>query len=198
MSSCPHGPAVGSAPLGSLVAPVTGSPVAEEGQATLFIVRHGVAVARDRWSGADSYRPLTKKGRAQAAVLADWIGEPITSIATSPTLRCMATVLALSLRQQVELSTRAALAVGRPEEAAHFARSLLKHAGGVICSHGEVIPALLSALGVCSTQPLDRCAKGSVWSIRRCGSALHGDYHELTPAAGPLTLTADLPGDPSG
>ena len=32
----------------------------------LLIVRHGVAVARDAWSGDDRHRPLTPEGAAQA------------------------------------------------------------------------------------------------------------------------------------
>lgn len=155
----------------------------------LVIVRHGVAVPKQRWRGDDAMRPLTPQGYAQAEALAAWLGAPavVERIVCSPTLRCLATVLPLATAHGGSLSTCAALLPGRVTEATALAAALLHEHGtavgpaAVVCSHGEVIPELLSSLGLDgSSGPLDRNRKGSAWTITRgSDGAVHGEYREL-------------------
>jgi len=161
---------------------------------TLYIVRHGVAVAKNRWRGRDLARPLTKKGLAQAEALTASIDQPVGVVLSSPTIRCVATVLGVADRHGVALCTVAALEVGRPDEALALARELLEQDGAgqgstgqMICTHGEVIPGLLAGLGLVSrSHSLDTCAKGSVWTIAPEGNGFAGTYRTLgAPRAQP-------------
>jgi len=153
---------------------------------TLYVVRHAVAVAKNRWKGTDLMRPLTGKGQGQAAALTTWFDRPVHTVLSSPTLRCVASVLALAEHHGVELRTSTALAMGHPDHVVALARALLgdgpTDGGAVLCSHGEVIPGLLGSLGlVSSTHALDTCAKGSVWVIEHTGDGPAATYHPPAP-----------------
>jgi 8-oxo-dGTP diphosphatase len=113
----------------------------------LFVVRHAKAGDRKRWKGApDEVRPLSNSGRAQSAALAErLIEEKPTRLVSSPILRCVQTL--------EPLGEQAGLAVEVDErlmEGASFEESLALVAElpdrAVICSHGDVIPDLISAL----------------------------------------------------
>lgn len=144
----------------------------------VYLVRHGVAVAKQRWLGPDHHRPLTGRGLAQAIALEHWLPEPVSTVLSSPTLRCVATVLGVAARQGVPLRTDAALRVGRGAEAVCITRALLAEDGdAVVCTHGEVIPGLLAALAPrTASAPLERCAKGSVWVLRQEAGGLDARY----------------------
>ncbi len=174
---------------------------------TLYIVRHGVAVAKNRWRGRDLARPLTKKGLAQAEVLTTSVDQPVDVVLSSPTIRCVATVLGVAARHGVELRTVAALEVGRPDETLALARALLERdvAGAdataqMICTHGEVIPGLLAGLNLVSrSHSLGTCAKGSVWTIEPVPGGYAGTYRTLSaPRArigqNPASNRARVPG----
>jgi 8-oxo-(d)GTP phosphatase len=150
---------------------------------TLYIVRHAVAVAKNRWNGDDLARPLTVKGVEQAAAFTAWLEGPPAVIVSSPTVRCVATVLGAAERHEVDLRTCRALLVGRSEQALELARRLLDEFGppdapsAVLCSHGEVIPAVMTRLGlVGASDALDSCAKGSVWAVTVTGDGPVGRY----------------------
>lgn len=150
---------------------------------TLFIVRHGVAGAKSTWRGDDAYRPLTSRGLAQAQLLESWLTEPISVVLSSPTVRCLATVLGVARHHGIELSTCAELAVGRPAQAQRLAERLLGGPNAVLCTHGEVIVPLLAGLGLQQANaPTDRCAKGAVWTIEAPGGRRIGTYHALDQA----------------
>lgn len=58
----------------------------------LAVVRHGAAVPRKQWSGADADRPLTASGTAQAAGLVDALAAfGVRQVVTSPWERCVRT-----------------------------------------------------------------------------------------------------------
>lgn len=182
---------------------------------TLYIVRHAVAVAKDRWTRSDVLRPLTAKGVRQSEALATWfagtgadpdgvvdgaVGEVVEVVVSSPTVRCVATVLGLTRPLAVEVRTDAALAVGDPDGAAALARGLLASHGcvegpaAVLCSHGEVIPGLLEALTPFrATHSLQNCAKGSVWALSTTAAGPVARYHDPSsiraePSRGPATV----------
>jgi 8-oxo-dGTP diphosphatase len=174
---------------------------------TLYIVRHAVAVAKDRWTRSDVLRPLTAKGVRQSEALATWFAgtgaDPdgvVEVVVSSPTVRCVATVLGLTRPLAVEVRTDAALAVGDPDGAAALARGLLASHGcvegpaAVLCSHGEVIPGLLEALTPFrATHSLQNCAKGSVWALSTNAAGPIARYHDPSsiraePSRGPAML----------
>jgi len=171
---------------------------------TLYIVRHAVAVAKDRWSSSDVLRPLTAKGVRQSEALATWFAgtgaeleEVVDIVVSSPTVRCVATVLGLARPHAVDVRTDLALALGDPAGAAALGRALLASHGraegpaAVLCSHGEVIPGLLEALTPFrATHSLQNCAKGSVWALSTTNAGPVARYHD------PSSIRAEpAPGD---
>jgi phosphohistidine phosphatase SixA len=115
-------------------------------------------------------------------------------VLSSPTVRCVATVLGLARPHGVEVRTDLALAVGDPDGAVALAVGLLASHGdldgpsAMLCSHGEVIPALLEALRpIRATHALHTCAKGSVWALCTTAPGPVARYHQpssIRPAAG--------------
>lgn len=111
-----------------------------------FVVRHAKAGRRGEWTGDDRIRPLSKTGWKQAAGVADRLAtEHVTALYASPYVRCMQTLEPLAERLGTEV-----VADDRLAEGARFEDSLalLTDAGPgvVLCSHGDVIPELMSAL----------------------------------------------------
>ena len=130
----------------------------------VLLVRHAVAENRRRWAGDDDDRPLTDRGRAQAEALVERLG-PLapTDVSSSPSLRCVDTVAPLAAATGLAVRPAEALAEGNGRAAADLVRSLLRAQGtAVLCTHGDVIPDVLDALGVDSG---GRCQKGSTWVL---------------------------------
>lgn len=171
---------------------------------TIEVVRHGVAAARDDWWGRpDRERPLSTVGRAQAEALGKELveGHPLTGLWSSPATRCTETLMPLSAATGLEAIEEEALAEavavpvldgGDAWVAAAWLggralglvdRLVAAHPGErlVLCSHGDVIPALLAALaGRDGLAVADvRCAKGGrvslTFSRGRCVAAAASD-----------------------
>jgi 8-oxo-dGTP diphosphatase len=152
---------------------------------TLYLVRHGAAGERQEWDGEDSLRPLSKKGERQAAGLVDLLGgREIEVILTSPYVRCRQTVEPLAAATGLKIVEHPALAEA---ETGKSSRDLARDMAGtnaVLCSHGDVIPALLDWMarrGMPLQPPFD-CQKGSTWEVEvRAGEFRHARY--LPPVA---------------
>jgi broad specificity phosphatase PhoE len=136
---------------------------------TAYLVRHVKAGSRSDWIGRDELRPVSEAGRRQAVALAARLGsEPIKRIVSSPYTRCVESVQPLALLLGLAVETADALAEGA---AAGDAVALVVEAAadnGVVCSHGDVIPAVLDELARTDGLGLDhdlRCAKGSTWIL---------------------------------
>ncbi|MFO8076577.1 MAG: histidine phosphatase family protein [Actinomycetota bacterium] len=133
------------------------------------VLRHAKAHSRKRWNGgSDRERPLDDTGQAQARRLVDELraGGPIAAIRTSPLVRCTETVapLAAALGQTPILDERLAELRTLPVHDRGSAWVASAWLGGralavvdelatvpvdgrvVLCSHGDVIPALLATL----------------------------------------------------
>ena len=149
---------------------------------TLYLVRHALALAKSSWSGLDSDRPLDAKGRRQVVGLTDWFAtRAVDAVVTSPAVRCVATVLSVANHHDVDLVTTRALLVGADKEARKLVRRLGKQAtrrgqAVIVCTHGEVLPSLLDALGYDGDRSVQH-AKGSVWTVeeRDGGPKFHYD-----------------------
>ena len=109
---------------------------------SVILLRHASAGDRDARDGDDRLRPLDDIGYAHALALPDALaGRAIARVVSSPYLRCIESVepLAAALGLQVELDVRLA-------EGADGADALALVAeldGGLACTHGDVLEALL-------------------------------------------------------
>jgi broad specificity phosphatase PhoE len=130
---------------------------------TVLLVRHAVAKARHRWEDDDDLRPLTTRGREQAQRLVQQVGAyPMARVLSSPSVRCIETVAPLAEALGVGVDVETVLAEGNGRRAVKLVRDLLAEKVNVaLCSHGDVIPEVLDALG----WRADRCAKGSTWVL---------------------------------
>lgn len=137
---------------------------------TIELVRHAKAHSRDRWWGRpDQERPLTDAGAEQARAIAEELrasGAPIAALRSSPYVRCVQTlaplgeILGLEIAHDGALGEATRLAVtdggdGWVSSAWLGGRALAlvegllrEHPGDrlVLCSHGDVVPALLAVL----------------------------------------------------
>ena len=113
---------------------------------TLFLVRHasaGVALADPT---ADLIRPLDAKGREQASALTERLARAgATALHSSPYLRCIQTLDPLAQRLQTNVSVHDVFGEGRSFGAALTMCEGLSP-GSVVCSHGDLIPALIEAM----------------------------------------------------
>lgn len=131
----------------------------------VFLVRHARAGERARWTGDDRLRPLDKKGRRQAdALIAPVAGYAITRLVSSPYLRCLQTLEPLSARLDVPVEHDAALTEGVSTEDALGLIERLGPGPVVLCTHGDVMEALVG-----EDQPK---RKGATWLLARSAAAV--------------------------
>ena len=136
---------------------------------SVILLRHASAGDRDTWVGDDRVRPLDAAGRAQAAALRGAM--PATRVVSSPYVRCVETVepLAASLGLEIELDER--LAEGGSRAGALVLLAELD--GGVACTHGDIVEAVLGA-------PLD---KGAAVVLELAGDGVRVLEHLAPPSA---------------
>lgn len=135
---------------------------------TLFLLRHAAAGDRLKWEGIDAIRPLTKKGRRQAASIANYLeGAGIERVYTSPYTRCVQTVEPLAEAIGAKVIEHDALAEGPDIDAAYALCDELVGFNAVLCSHGDVIPAVINRMMWAGLTLESRfyCSKGSIWEI---------------------------------
>ena len=136
---------------------------------TFYVVRHGKAGSRGRWTGDDRLRPLTKKGQKQADQLVELMAPfPIKAIFSSPYLRCTQTVEPLGQARKLAVKSSTELAEGHGLEGLNefVGDSKLDHA--VLCTHGDIVWELVEEL---VSRHVVRAGdggfdKGSTWVIR--------------------------------
>ena len=152
---------------------------------TLLLVRHGAAGSRSDWTGDDTQRPLTSRGEHQATALAEALAErPIERILTSPFLRCRQTIEPLAAELGLKIEERDELAEGAGHRPARDLCRELIGTYSVLCSHGDVIPAVLDWMvrhGTSLKSTFD-CKKGSTWEI----DVRAGEFHRARYLPPPL------------
>jgi 8-oxo-dGTP diphosphatase len=135
---------------------------------TLLLLRHGNAGSRSEWTGDDALRPLSNRGQHQAEAIADaFVDRGIERILSSPYLRCRQTVEPLASMLNVKIEERAELAEGTGHRPARDLCRELIGTNAVLCSHGDVIPAVLDWMvrhGTSLKSSFD-CKKASTWEI---------------------------------
>jgi len=118
----------------------------------LVIVRHAKALSRSSWTGDDPSRPLNPAGRERARALIPMLtAYGVTRVVSSPSERCLDTVLPYAVAAGQRVRLKAGLSeegfAHQPERAAyHVARLIERGNAAVVCSHGPVLPGLLEML----------------------------------------------------
>lgn len=139
---------------------------------TIYLVRHARAGERGLWRQDDWLRPLSRAGRAQARGLVPLLhGARFDRVLSSPYVRCLETVVPLAGACRVAIEPDDALAEGGNLDS--VLAIVRKHiaSGAVLCSHGDVIPAVLSTLAASGVDigPDPRCPKGCTWALEADG-----------------------------
>lgn len=135
---------------------------------TLYLLRHAAAGDRMKWQGVDAVRPLTKKGRRQVAAITSYLENAgIERIYTSPYTRCIQTVEPLAEAVGAKVIKHDALAEGPDIDGAYDLCDELVGFNAVLCSHGDVIPAVINRMMWAGLTLESRfyCSKGSIWEV---------------------------------
>jgi 8-oxo-(d)GTP phosphatase len=146
---------------------------------TVYIVRHSLAVPRKQWAGDDDDRPLTKRGSAQSEVLAKWsMGVVLSSVLSSPTRRCLDTVIGVAAAHDLPVIARSELAISDGRPAKDLVAALLADDAEVlICTHGENILPILRGIRPRAISGSKRgAAKGSVWTLMQSDRGIVASY----------------------
>ncbi len=141
-------------------------------QLQIYFVHHAQAVKRSEWEGEPRLRPLSPRGRRQAQRIEELLlRKPLARMLASPYFCCRQTLERLSRATSVPLEAEERLA---EEERVGAALELVWRLGmrpAAICSHGDLIRAMLRRLekkGMRIEEEL-RCEEGSVWLIEGAG-----------------------------
>jgi 8-oxo-dGTP diphosphatase len=135
----------------------------------LFLVRHSTAGERRLWNGDDVHRPLSKKGWKQSAAIAKRLAKVSPSnLYSSPYVRCIQTLEPLGELVGVDVEVDQRLCEEEPfEPVLDMLAEVPAHS--VLCSHGDIIPAVMQALqrrGTRFNTPPD-WRKATVWIVNR-------------------------------
>jgi len=118
----------------------------------MIAVRHGKAVPGETWDGPDATRPLMHRGTDQASVVAGSIAAFAPDrILSSTAARCLATITPLSQRTELEIKATNDLSQDAYRSNGKAVTELVnkrlkKKQSTVMCSHGPVLPQIISAL----------------------------------------------------
>ncbi|MEL6893401.1 MAG: phosphoglycerate mutase family protein [Actinomycetota bacterium] len=136
---------------------------------TIFLVRHAKAGERRTWTDDDVDRPLSKKGWRQAEAIAKRLAtKGATTLHSSSYVRCMQTLEPLADHLDTKVREEPRLFEDQPFEPVLELLQEVPH-GAVLCSHGDIIPAVIQALhrrGMKIETPPD-WRKSSVWVLTR-------------------------------
>jgi 8-oxo-dGTP pyrophosphatase MutT (NUDIX family)/phosphohistidine phosphatase SixA len=120
----------------------------------VIALRHAKALPRSEWDGSDAGRPLTERGRRQAAsIVGPLRAFGVRRIVTSDAVRCVETVAPLSraLGRKASLTEKIsqdAWEDGASDLQAVIAKRVRSGKAAVLCSHGPVLPGILSEIAL--------------------------------------------------
>ncbi len=124
----------------------------------LIILRHAKAMDRKDWSRKDSARPINARGRRQARLLVPILNAyGVTSLVSSTSTRCVATVLPYAQQEELPIDTHRLLSEEEGENNAKGVGSLMRKIRAAtlktgestaICVHRPVLPHILDALDI--------------------------------------------------
>jgi phosphohistidine phosphatase SixA len=152
---------------------------------TVLLVRHTHAGDRSAWDGDDRRRPVSDRGALQAEALVDLLATyPVERVLTSPYIRCVQSVAPLAAARGLEVEEEDLLAEGAPLDLVQALLRRCEAEGVVLCSHGDVIGAVVSDLahrGVDLGPAGARWEKASTWVLE--GDLRHPRASYLPPPA---------------
>src|SRR5690606_23890771 len=125
----------------------------------LIALRHAKAVPRSGWDGPDAERPLTERGQRQAAAIAAPLKAfGVRRIVSSDAVRCLQTVAPLERRLGRSARVTAKISQDAWEQGTEDVRAVVgrrvrSRKPAVLCSHGPVLPRILSALALAPGAP---------------------------------------------
>lgn len=141
-------------------------------RATIYVVRHAKAGERRAWNGDDFERPLSKAGWQQAESIGKRLARHgATGAVSSPYVRCIQTLEPLAARLGIGVKPDDRLIEDVGFEGALELISDVDD-GAVLCSHGDIIPAVIQALvrrGM-EVQTAPDWRKATIWVLQRKGS----------------------------
>ncbi|MBE7953656.1 NUDIX domain-containing protein [Microbacterium oxydans] len=120
----------------------------------VIALRHAKATARSEWDGSDASRPLTDRGRKQAkSIVGPLRAFGVRRIVSSDAVRCVETVtpLARALDRKIvktEKISQDAWEDGDSDLRSVVGRRIRAGKPAVVCSHGPVLPGLLSEIAL--------------------------------------------------
>jgi 8-oxo-dGTP diphosphatase len=147
----------------------------------VLVIRHGCAGHKDDWEGPDAARPLDAAGVAQAAAFVPvLLTRPVRRIASSPTARCIDTVVPLAHARGLPVDEDPRLGRSTTGDELLVLVSRDESADAVLCTHGEVMQGALEALRGAGVPIAARnagddallLAKGSGWDLTVEGGAV--------------------------
>jgi len=164
------------------------------GRAGFLLVRHAVAVGKQKWSDLDEARPLNREGLRQSHDLVRTLRQfGVRRLLSSPTVRCQMTLAPASEEMLVPIAFRDALAIGAPvgDLLSLLDSEIVENAA--LCTHGETFAALSRAwaatwAGTSAAPDLADTPKGGAWIIRNYGSASASAKYLGVPATEPAGL----------
>jgi 8-oxo-dGTP diphosphatase len=143
----------------------------------IYLVRHADAGDKHAWTASDDLRPLSPGGWDEAAGLISALGDlPVRAVVSSPAVRCVQTVKDLARRHGLPIHCDTRLGRDARVQGALTLLTEVARTDTVVCSHGELIGALLFRLreqGVPVPRGADS-AKGSAWLLDTTGGAVVG------------------------
>ena len=114
---------------------------------TIYLVRHAHAGSRSDWRGPDVERPLSLQGKEQARAVTRFMADrPVDRIVSGPAVRCQQTVAHLARKRGLEVEIASVLDEGAAVDDVLELLAKVSGSDVVLCSHGDVLPALLDAL----------------------------------------------------
>ncbi|WP_217181986.1 NUDIX domain-containing protein [Streptomyces sp. AC495_CC817] len=120
----------------------------------VIALRHAKALPRSEWEGDDAARPLTDRGRRQAkSIVGPLRAFGVRRIVTSDAVRCVETVAPLAKSLKRTPVKTAKISQDSWEDGSADLRAVIGkrvRAGkpAVLCSHGPVLPSLLSEIAL--------------------------------------------------
>lgn len=112
----------------------------------IHLIRHAHAGSRKGWSGDDEHRPLSERGRAQAAAIGEALaGAGIDRLWSSRFVRCVQTLEPLGADLDLKVEVTEELTEGGSGAAALDLLLAAAAEGTIVAasSHGDVIPRIV-------------------------------------------------------
>lgn len=151
----------------------------------VVVLRHGKATPHEEWRGPDASRPLLKRGVDQAVAVAHGVAAFRPGrLVTSPAVRCVSTIQPVARVTGLDVEEDRAISQDDYESdgesvAAVVGRVVDSRRTTVLCSHGPVLPQLLSGVVRHSGAPADL-------NLHRAASLATGEFAVVhVPVADP-------------